>query len=140
MTLAESGRWTPVDGYGTVRQTVSATSPVDIAIPESEVTVLKLHAGVGWKHDELDPNGRYPSYLSYAYLLQFVEPVIDGSCVEFRDRGPENQGDIHGRPLEAMDDLFVIPSYLKAVPKGDDMQAIWNRSARAINDAGEVEV
>jgi hypothetical protein len=136
MTLAEAGRWCPVDGYGLRHRSVRAARGLDP--PElrkrrwkSDVVVLKLHGGVGWKVE------RYVGdrvYLSYASLLQHLPTVLGRAEVYFNESVPELG------TVEPFDNLLEVPSYLKQVARVPDLEVIWARAAGALRAASEIEV
>jgi hypothetical protein len=134
MTLAERGRWFARDGYG-----LSTRLRVDHGLPKgtraaslrSEVTVLKLHGGVGWKIPSFEADR---IYLSHAYLLQHLPTTVGRTRVFFKDDKPI------GEPIEALDDLLVIPSYLKRIWQVPDMELVWRKAAQALSKASEVQI
>jgi hypothetical protein len=132
LTLAEAGRWSPVDGYRLSSSRVttrSARGLEPVAFPPSEVVVLKLHGGVGWMSDEFDADD---IYLSNAYFLQFLRCPRNGHPVKFTELG-------HAE-VETLSPFLVVPSYLKRVPVGRSMLAIWDEAMQALRNTDEVEI
>jgi hypothetical protein len=143
-TLAEEGRWSPIDGYGLGRRAArvkSRTGDGPKFFPvRSDVTILKLHGGVGWKRDEYSPDG---IYLSEAYLLQELPVTYGGEVWLFEENGYDRHfrpDEFSKEPLEALDVVLEIPSYLKQPPTGRDMKRVWSRADLAIRNADEIEV
>ena len=143
-TLAEDGRWCPRDGYGFGRaaaRVFSRSGNGPKRFPgTSEVTVLKLHGGVGWHRDPSSPDG---IYLSTAYLLQELPVSYGGETWSFEESGYESHSPPHGFPkvpLEVLDLVLEIPSYLKRPPFGRDMKRIWSRAELALRAAQEIDV
>jgi hypothetical protein len=134
MTLAERGRWFARDGYG-----LSTRLRVNRGLPKgtratslrSEVTVLKLHGGVGWKIPSFDADR---IYISHAYLLQHVPTTVGRARVFFVDSTST------GEPIDALDDFLVVPSYLKRIWQTPDMELVWRKAARALMRASAVEI
>jgi hypothetical protein len=131
MVLANDGRWSPFDGYGP-RHDVRVTSPAGCVLPPAEITVLKLHGGIGLKAEWGRPDD---VFLSNAHLLQYLPVRLSGKRV-FLD----NDGGPKLRPIEAMDEVIVIPSYLKRVAHGRYMRDVWRLADGALRTAEEVEV
>lgn len=134
MTLAKRGRWFARDGYG-----LSTRLRVDHGLPKgtrtaslrSAVTVLKLHGGVGWKIPSFDANR---VYLSHAYLLQHLPTTVGRARVFFVDDKAT------GEPIDALDDLLVVPSYLKRIWETPDMELVWRKATWALTRASAVEI
>lgn len=136
-TLAEEGRWSPLDGYGIDKALCFADAPPSVAhrsardvVPPSEVKVLKLHGGVGWRRpadapDALRFHGRY--------LLAHL-------AVQLREHGPVTFADPEFDPAAEHDDVLIVPTFLKLVPTGLAMQRIWHAADEALRRADEVEV
>ena len=131
-TLAEDGRRRPKRRYGFGRAAArvfsrSGSGPKRFPAT-SEVTVLKLHGGVGWHRDPSSPDGLY---LSTACRSR--------SCRERRRRDMVIRG-VRVRELFATARLpggpsrsagywsWEIPSYWKHAPTGRDMKRVWSRA------------
>jgi hypothetical protein len=143
-TLAEDGRWSPVDGYGFRRQPARVqrrTGGGSKRFPvKSEVLVLKLHGSVGWNRDDFSADR---IYLSNAYLLQDLPVTYGGEDWFFEEQGFNRHARPHALispPLEALDPVLEIPSYLKQVPKGADAKHVWSRAESALARATDVDV
>jgi hypothetical protein len=132
MVLADEGRWTPIDGYGPRHESVRVMAPGGCVLPPSEVTVLKLHGGIGLKAQWGQPDD---VYLSHAHLLQYLPVRVRGERVSLHHGG----GPLL-RPIEAMDEVLIVPSYLKRVAHGRYMSEVWRRADVALRTAKQVEV
>jgi hypothetical protein len=136
MTLAEEGKWCAADGYGLTHRSARAARGLDPSELrarkwKSEVKVLKLHGGVGWK---VQPYVGERVYLSNAYLLQHLPTRVGEADVFFNEPGPEFDA------LEALDDLIEVPSYLKQIARVPDLEVVWDRASTALRAATDVEI
>jgi hypothetical protein len=132
LVLADEGRWNPIDGYGPRHESVRVTSPARCVLPSSEVTVLKLHGGIGLKAEGGKPDD---VYLSYAHLLQYLPVKVRGAGVLL-----EQTGGPDGFNVEPFDEVLIIPSYLKRVAHGRYMREVWQLADVALRTAKEIEV
>jgi hypothetical protein len=131
-TLAEDGRWTPVDGYGFPMDLRTWTYPERprLELRPSDVTVLKVHGGAGWR--VANPEAKIVS-LDNAYLLNFLRVIVDGVDVHF-------QNEAHRVHLPPDDEYgFIIPTFLKTVPDGPAMQTVWYLADEALRRADLIE-
>jgi hypothetical protein len=133
-TLAEDGRWSPLDGYGFSKGLLRENStsgareelPSDLSRP-SNLVVLKPHGSFGWhSHNE---DGLYFDRDYYLEEFGFHDGPHRLHLVD--PRSPAL-----GAPT---DPALLYPSYLKRVRTGELME-VWRRLALAIRMAGEIDV
>jgi hypothetical protein len=131
-SLAELGRWNPLDGYGFDRDLVLNSGIDPKPLPphcreeKSAVQVLKLHGSVGW-HLTRD----HRIYFSNPYFLKRFDfhyngkplPLLDPQAPQF---GPDRQR------------VLAYPSFLKRL-EGAEMQWLWHCAAKGLETAQEVE-
>lgn len=128
-TLAEDGRWCPVDGYGFARELVQELpsriqQPVSAAGP-SDVVVLKLHGSYGWRC--LDDR----FFFDDGYLADFTFPLLNAS-VPLRDAAEP-------RDYSPSDLVFVYPSFFKHLAR-PVLAEIWALASAHLWRASFVEV
>lgn len=129
-TLAEDGRWCPVDGYGFARELVQELpsgiqQPVSAAGP-SDVVVLKLHGSYGWRclHDRFFVDG-------HEYLADFTFPLLNAP-VPLRDAAEP-------RNYSPSDLVLVYPSFFKHLAR-PVLTEIWTLASAHLWRASFVEV
>ena len=131
-SLAEIGKWNPLDGYGFERNLLlrsgveSLPLPTDCREQKSAIRVLKLHGSVGW---HLTPDRRI--YFSNPYFLHRFDFHYNSEPLPFFDPLAPQFGPDRSRVL-------AYPSFLKRL-EGIEMQSLWHSAAGAMETAREVE-
>lgn len=132
-TLAEDGRWSPLDGYGFSRQLLRAEGPErrvpvpNSSLPISDVIVLKLHGSFGWR---TVPEGK--GLFLDANFLQCFGCTNPNDLALLRDAAePES--------YSPTDPVVEYPSYLKQLSH-PTLQVIWRTAASYLERAEYVEV
>jgi len=132
-TLIEDDRWNPINGYGFRKLLHKGfhgmpSEPLDFEVPESGVLVLKLHGSVGWHQTN---RGRFYFEERYGFL-PLLEYRYNGVRIPLTDPEPAPIGPPDGF-------LLGYPSFLKHL-RGPELQSIWYKASRALNEAQSVEV
>ena len=129
-TLAEDGRWCPVDGYGFSREIVQelpsgSQQPVSATGP-SDVVILKLHGSYGWRclNDQFFLD-------EHCYLAGFKFPLLN-AVPPFRDAAEP-------RSYSPSDLVLVYPSFLKHLAH-PVLAEIWTLASAHLWRASFVEV
>lgn len=139
--LAETGQWTPADGYGfpISLEPLDSHTPDPAAPPwvpsASRIRVLKLHGSFGWR--EKTRYGPAIMEKGTVYLesefLRYLPIKVNDKEARFRDGSEPDSYDPSNEP-----DL-VYPSYLKRFV-GSTRQRIWFEAAIALEKADQVRV
>lgn len=131
-TLAEDGRWSPLNGYGFTRQLTRDLGPegrVPIPngrLPLSDIVILKLHGSFGWRAAEKG------MYLDAENFLRGFEWPNSGDLVALHDAAePE-----HYSPTNP---VVAYPSYLKRL-SCPPLDLTWRTAASYLERAQYVEI
>jgi hypothetical protein len=132
-SLAEIGKWNPLDGYGFERNLLLDSGIDPRPLPEgceeqkSAIKVLKLHGSVG-RHLTRD----HRIYFSNPYFLQGFDFRYDGEPLPLFDPLAPEIGPDRGRVL-------AYPSFLKRL-EGVEMQWLWALCGQCFRDSGKGRV
>jgi hypothetical protein len=131
-SLAEIGKWSPLDGYGFERDLLLKSGLDPEPLPAgcrgltSAIKVLKLHGSVGW---HLTKDRRI--YFSNPYFLNRFNFNYNNQPLPLFDPLAPQLGPDRSRVL-------AYPSFLKRL-EGVEMQSLWHSAAKALETAQEVE-
>ncbi len=131
-SLAELGKWNPLDGYGFERELLLKSGidpkplPAGCREERSAIKVLKLHGSVGW-HLTRDRQ----IYFSNLYFLRYFNFRYEDEALPFFDPLAPQIGPDRER-------ILANPSFLKRL-EGVETQRLWYSAAKALETAETVD-
>ncbi len=127
-SLRESGKWSPVDGYGFEVQFETdgpfpPTTPPPNPTAQSETTVLKLHGSVGW----------YLNNNKEVFLHQHFLKLLEINCIK-DVKEPKLLPNVNSLPS------LIEPSFIKQIDDIPTYRHIWQRAREELARAEAVYI